>query len=411
MPMYQYVALDTDGRRCTGDVDAPSEDAARKRLNKRKLLPVQVTAEHATAHRGGATEVANSRETLSHKAQMLVTRQLATLIDAAVPVDEALTMVAAQQENPTARRVLSSVQNGVVEGLRLSDALGRHPKSFPGYYRAAVAGGERSGTLGAVLSRLADHMVRAQALRSKTTTAMIYPAVLSTVASLVVICLMIFVVPSLTEQFQSFETRLPLPTQVLIAVSNFLADYWFFLLVAIGAGVMGASYALQRETVRERLDAGFLGAPIVGRWAAVIAASRFVRAVSTLVASGTPVLESVRIARESVGNRVAAKAVDRMAIAIEEGEPLSHAMRRSGFIPPMVVYMAASGENAGDLPGMLEKAAEYLDQEFEAFAGAAISLLEPAIIVFMGFVVGSIIMAIMLPVLQLNQLAIGSPGL
>ncbi|MDX2235201.1 MAG: type II secretion system F family protein [Hyphomonadaceae bacterium] len=407
MPTYQYIALDTDGRRCAGGVDALSEQAARKALEKRRLLPVVVKAEGEAPLKGAAAPAPTGREGLSHKTQMLVTRQLATLIDAAVPVDEALTMVAAQQDHPTARRVLSNVQAGVVEGLRLSDALGRHPRSFPAYYRAAVAGGERSGALGAVLMRLADHLGRAHALRTKTTTAMIYPAVLSLVATFVVICLMIFVVPSLTEQFQSFDARLPLPTQILIAVSGFLSGYWFFLLAAVGAGAVAASYALQRESVRERLDAGFLSAPILGRWAAATAASRFVRTVSTLVASGTPVLDSVRIARDSVGNRVAAKAVDRMAAAIEEGEPLSHVMRRSGFIPPMVVYMAASGENAGDLPGMLQKAAEHLDEEFEAFAGAAISLLEPAIIVFMGVVVASIVLAIMLPVLQLNQLAIG----
>jgi general secretion pathway protein F len=406
MAMYHYVALDIDGRRCTGSVEAADEERARSVLARKKLLPVQIhTGMQET--RASPAAPATRREALSHKALMLVTRQLATLIDAAVPVDEALTMVAAQQESPSARRIMSDVQIGVVEGLRMSDAIGRHPKSFAPLYRAAVAGGERSGDLGRVLMRLADHLTRVQALRSKVTTAMIYPAVLSMVATLVIVSLMIFVVPSLTEQFQAFEAQLPLVTRILIAVSEFLSSYWLFLIAAIGAGMAAGSYALQREAVRERLDAGVLGAPIVGRWTAAIAASRFVRAVSTLVASGTPVLESVRIARGSVGNRVAAKAVDRMATAIEEGEPLSHAMRRSGFVPPMVVYMAASGENAGDLPGMLEKAAEHLDAEFEAFAAAAISLLEPAVIVVMGVVVAAIVLAIMLPVLQLNQLAIG----
>lgn len=406
MTMYHYIALDIDGRRCTGAVDAPDEGAARRALNRKKLLPVELRV-------GGMEERALSaappqaRDKLGHKAQMLVTRQLATLIDAAVPVDEALAMVAAQQDNAAAKRIMSSIQSGVVEGLRLSDALGRHPASFTPLYRAAVAAGERSGNLGAVLTRLADHLGRVHALRSKVTTAMIYPAVLSMVATLVVICLMIFVVPSLTEQFQAFETELPLITRILIAVSQFLASYWLFLLVGIGLATAAASRALQGEAVRERLDAGFLRAPILGRWTAAVAASRFVRAVSTLVASGTPVFESVRIARASVGNRIAAKAVDGMAEEIEQGEPLSQAMRRSGFVPAMVVYMAASGENAGDLPGMLQKAAEHLDAEFETFTATAISLLEPAVIVVMGVVVASIVLAIMLPVLQLNQMAIG----
>ncbi len=406
MAQFQYIALDVDGRRCTGSVDAVDEPSARRLLARRKLLAVGVKPQDEATPTGVATAL-RAGDVIGHKSLMLVTRQLATLIGASVPIDEALTMVAAQQESPVARRVMANVQSGVVEGLRLSDAMALHPRSFPGLYCAAVAAGERSGDLGAVLTRLADHLGRAHALRAKVTAAMIYPAVLSVVASLVVICLMIFVVPSLTEQFQAFEAKLPLITRILIGVSNFLAAYWFFILVAVGAGVAALSFALQREAVRENVDAGFLRAPIIGRWAAAISASRFIRAVSTLVASGAPVLESVRIARGSVGNRIAAKAVDRMGEAIEAGEPLSFAMRRSGFVPAMVVYMAASGENAGDLPGMLDKAAEYLDQEFEAFAAAAISLLEPAIIVFMGVIVASIVLAIMLPVLQLNQLAIG----
>jgi general secretion pathway protein F len=406
MAQYQYVALDIDGRRCSGAIDAPDEGAARRALARKKLLPVELRT-GGIGDRVVAPALPTARDRLNHKAQMLVTRQLATLIDAAVPVDEALAMVAAQQESPAARRIVSSVQTGVVEGLRLSDALGCHPSSFTPLYRAAVAGGERSGNLGAVLSRLADHLARTHALRSKVAAAMIYPTVLSLVATLVVICLMIFVVPSLTEQFEAFETKLPSLTRILIAVSDFLSSYWLFLLIVIGLATAGASRLLQREAVRERVDAGFLRAPVVGRWAAAVSASRFVRAMSTLVASGTPVFESVRIARASVGNRTAAKAVDGMADRIEQGEPLSQAMRRSGFVPPMVVYMAASGENAGDLPGMLEKAADHLDSEFETFTTAAISLLEPAVIVVMGVVVAGIVLAIMLPVLQLNQLAIG----
>lgn len=406
MATFHYTALDIDGRRCTGAVEAADESAARRALGRKKLLPVELSSSGAEI-RATPVAAAGRNDKLGHKALMLVTRQLATLIDAAVPVDEALAMVAAQQDKPAAQRIMSSVQAGVVEGRRLSDSLGRHPSSFTPLYRAAVASGERTGDLGAVLTRLADHLARVEALRSKVVTAMIYPTVLSTVATLVVICLMIFVVPSLTEQFQAFETELPLITQALIALSGFLASYWVFLLGGVALGTVAASRLLQREAVRERVDATFLRAPVVGRWTAAVAASRFVRAVSTLVASGTPVFEGVRIARGAVGNRVAAKAVDGMAEEIERGEPLSQAMRRSGFIPAMAVYMAASGENAGDLPGMLQKAADHLDAEFEAFTSAALSLLEPAIIVVMGAVVACIVLAIMLPVLQLNQMAIG----
>jgi general secretion pathway protein F len=324
-----------------------------------------------------------------------------------VPVDEALGMIAQQQETPTARRVMADVQTSVVEGARLADALGRHPKSFPGLYRSAVAGGERSGQLGPVLVRMGDYLARAESLRSKITTAMVYPAALSFVAITVVTCLMIFVVPSLAEQFKSFQARLPLLTQILIGLSTFLATYWALLLAALAVGGYILRVLLKREPVRVAIDAFMLRAPIIGRWTVAVNASRFARAISTLTASGLTVLDSVRQAREAVDNRVFAKAIAEMGARIEEGEPLSVAMRRSGLIPPMVMYMAASGENAGDLSGMLEKASDHLDQEFEAFTNSALSLLEPAIIVFMGAVVAMIVLAIMLPVLQLNRLATG----
>jgi general secretion pathway protein F len=302
---------------------------------------------------------------------------------------------------------MADVQGGVVEGQRLADALARHPQSFGALYCAAAAGGERAGKLGFVLMRLADYLARAHAIRSKITTAMVYPAALALVAFTVVTCLMIFVVPSLAEQFSHFDAELPLLTQILIGVSGFLANWWALLLAAIAAGAWFVSVLMRREPVRAGLDAWLLKAPLIGKWVVSVNASRFIRAVATCVSSGRPVLDSVRVASASLDNRAAAKAARLMAVRIEEGEPLSLAMRRSGIIPPMVVYMTASGENAGDLPGMLDKAADQLDQDFEAFTASALSLLEPAIIVFMGAVVASIVLAIMLPVLQLNRLAIG----
>lgn len=408
MPRYQYLAIDADGRQKKGGLEAANESAARALLVRRRLLPVQVEArEGPTGREEIADRPAPAGAKLSHKARVLITRQLATLIEASVQVDEALAMLAAQQEHPVARRIIADVQAGVVEGQRLADALGRHPRSFSGLYRAAVAGGEQSGKLGFVLARLSEYQERAHALRSKITTAMIYPAALSIVAVSVIICLMIFVVPSLLEQFERFDQQLPLITQILIFTSRFLTAFWPLLLLGLIGGGYAAHVLLRREPVRAAVDAIILRAPIIGRWAVAVNASRFVRAVSTLVSSGMPVLESVRAARESVSNREVTKAIVRMADRIEEGEPLSQAMRRSGVIPPMVCYMTQSGENAGELSGMLDKAATHLDQEFEAFTASALSLLEPAIIVFMGLVVASIVLAIMLPILQLNRLAIG----
>lgn len=408
MPRYQYLALDVDGRERSGDVDAADERTARAALQKRKLLPVELAVSHGRRVREAeASAPVRARDALSHKQRLVITRQLATLVDASVPVEEALATIAAQQENAAARRIMRDVHQGVLEGMRLGDAMARHPRSFTGLYRAAVTGGERASKLGFTLTRLADYLGRAHALRSKVQAAMIYPAALSFVALTVVCCLMIFVVPSLTEQFQSFDAQLPILTQILIGVSGFLTAYWPLLLLVLAAGGYILHIMFKRESVRLAWDGALLKAPLIGRWTTAVAASRFVRGVSTLVASGLPVLDSVRAAREGVGNLVTARAAGVMAERIEQGEPLSHAMRRSGVIPPLVCYMAQSGENAGDLPGMLDKAAEHLEQEVESFAASAISLLEPAIIVFMGIVVASIVLAIMLPILQLNRLAIG----
>jgi general secretion pathway protein F len=254
---------------------------------------------------------------------------------------------------------------------------------------------------------MADYLGKAAALRAKITTALIYPAALSLVAITVVACLMIFVVPTLTEQFRSFDAQLPLITLVLMGVSGFLVTFWPLILALVAGLVIAARMLLRQDGPRTAWDRFVLDLPMIGRQARAVNASRFVRATSMLVAAGLTVLDGVRGGQAAVGNRAVQIAIAQMALAIEQGEPLSHAMRASGLVPPMVTYMAASGENAGELPAMLDKAADYLDQEVETFTATALSLLEPAIIVLMGGTVAGIVLSIMLPILQLNRMAIG----
>lgn len=413
MSRFAYLAVDPDGRERSGALDASSEADARARLQRKNWMPLRVTASAegaASLRRAADTTVAPGAargRKLSLRSQTLFARQLATLIDASVPMDEALALIGAQQETETGRRIVEDLHEAVLEGRRLAEAMGRHPRSFPPLVRAAVAGGERASNLGVVLTRLADYLARAHALRSKITTALIYPAALSIVAVSVVACLMIFVVPSLTEQFRSFDARLPIITQALIAVSGFLGAFWPLVLAGLISGGFLLRTVLARPTVALAVDRALLNGKFVGRWVRTVTASRFSRALATLIGSGLPVRDSVSAARGSVGNRHAALMIDRMGAWIEEGEPLSAAMRRAGFFPSLATYMVASGEGAGELPGMLEKAADHLDQEFEAFTTTALSLFEPAVIVAMGAVIASIVLAIMLPILQLNQLAIG----
>lgn len=407
MARYSYLAIDPDGRERHGGIDAPNEAAARRALTAKKLLPVVLTVGDRAARPAIQRKPETIQGALRHRDLVLITRQLATLIGASVPVEEALGILAAQQENALVRRIIASVRASVQEGARLADAMARHKASFPASYRAAIAGGERSGNLAPIFTRLANHLAHEHAIRSKITTAMIYPAALMIVATVVVSCLMIFVVPSLVEQFRSFKGELPLITQILIAISYGLTHFWPAILLAIAGLVIVTRTALQRPGVRFARDAAILRAPIIGKWVRAINASRFVRSVSTMAASGLPVLDCVRAAKGSVSNAPMSRAIGEMGDRIEEGEPLSHAMRQSGVFPPMVVYMTVGGENSGELPDMLEKAADHIDQDVEGFLQAALSIVEPVIIVLMGAMVAGIVLAIMLPILQLNQLATG----
>jgi general secretion pathway protein F len=409
MPRFSYLAIDRAGREKAGEVDAASQAAAHSKLSARRLLPVRVAplaaGASAPSHAASAEQAATGK--LSPRAIALFTRQFATLIDAAVPVEEALNLIAQQQDEQRVRRIVLDVHAGILEGQRLAEAMARHPRSFTPLYRSAIAGGERAGKLGFVLTRLSDYLARAEALRSKISVALIYPAALSLVASTVVACLMIFVVPSLAEQFATFDARLPLVTQILIGVSTLLSTFWPLLLLALLGGVLFLRGLLRQPAARLAFDGFALGAPLLGRWARGVNASRFARAVATLTSAGLPVVDAVRASEGAVANSAAAAAIRKIGEWIEAGEPFSHALRKSGIAPPLVSYMAASGENAGDLPGMLDKAADHLDQEFEAFTQSALSLLEPVIIVVMGGVVAAIVFAIMLPILQINQLVSG----
>jgi general secretion pathway protein F len=408
MSRYSFTAIDVDGREVRDRIEAASEAAARAALKARNLLTIKLAADGDIRPRGApAGRAPAGKAKLNHRDLVVATRQMATLIDAAVAVDDALEIIAGQQESAAARKVMTDLRDGVREGARLADAMGRHKASFPGAYRAAVAGGESSGKLGAVLKRLADHLTRERSLRSKVSTALIYPAVLMVIATGVVASLMIFVVPTLIEQFRHLKGELPLITQLLIWVSNTLATLWPVILLAVFGSFLLASMALRQKSIRLQADRALLNLPVLGKRIRAVNASRFIRSVSVMTGSGLPVLEAVRASQDAAPNLEFSRRIGEMATRVEEGEPLSHAMQRSGVVPTLAVFMAVGGENSSELPQMLERAADHLDQDFETFVQAALSVVEPAIILLMGGVVATIILAIMLPILQLNQLAGG----
>ena len=402
MAEFDYVAIDPAGRERKGSVKAGDLDDARAKLDARRLFIVRLEQGAAQKARR-RTGLSLRTPRLSAKELTLFTRQLSTLVQVS-PLEESLRTIGRQSEQPHVRAILGKVHGGVVEGRRLADALGAEPKSFPPLYRAMISAGESSGSLPTIMERLAILMERQAVIRSKVLTAIAYPSVLAAFAVCVVAALMIFVVPKVVEQFDTVGQQLPFLTRMVMAISAFLAGYWWLLLILLALGGVGFWRAMQVEGFRYRFDALLLRLPLLGRLIRDLHAARMARTLSTMVASRLPLMEGLSLTANTVHNRVLRKASDEIVEAIRGGGSLSAALRRAGVFPPLLVYLAASGESAGRLDTMLERAADYLEREFDSFTSAALAMLEPVIIILMGGIVAVIILSILLPILQLQSL-------
>lgn len=402
MAEFDYIAIDPAGRERKGAIKAETVEDARAKLDSRKLFIVRIEA--------GAVEKARRRAGLSFRAPRLspkeltlFTRQLSTLIQVS-PLEEALRTIGRQSEQVHVQAIVGKVHSGVLEGRRLADALGAEPRSFPPLYRAMVSAGESSGSLPTIMERLSDLMERQAVIRSKVLTAIAYPSVLAAFAVCVVAALMIFVVPKVVEQFDTVGQQLPLLTRMVMGISAFLAGYWWLLAIMLGLAGFGLWRALKVESFRYRFDAMLLRLPLLGRLIRDLHAARMARTLSTMVASRLPLMEGLSLTTPTVHNRVLRQASEEIVEAIRGGGSLSAALRRAGVFPPLLVYLTASGESAGRLDTMLERAADYLEREFDSFTSAALAMLEPVIIIAMGGIVAVIILSILLPILQLQSL-------
>lgn len=405
MADFDYLAIDTRGAEQRGHVAADSIDAARELLDRRRLYVVRLqpgSAPPATSRPLFGLKLGSPK--LSGKQLTLFTRQLATL-NRVSPLEESLRTITRQSEQEHVRAIVGAVHAGVVEGRRLADSMAREPRSFPPLYRAMVAAGESSGTLPTILERLSVLLERQAEIRGKMFTALAYPAVLAVVASSVVLALMMFVVPQVVEQFDTVGQQLPLLTRIVIGLSDFLTGYWWLLLLLVAGAALIAWRALKEPSIRLSFDTGLLRLPFLGRLIRDLHAARMARTLATMVAGRLPLLEGLTLTAGTVHNRRLRLASDEIADRVRGGGSLSTAMRRSGVFPPLLTYLAASGEAAGRLDEMLERAADYLEREFDRFTATALSLLEPLIIVVMGGVVATIVLSILLPILQLNTLA------
>lgn len=397
MPAYRYLALDGDGRRQRDVIQAESERHARQLLRERGLFPREVQATgpaRGTRNRAGRLD-ANSRTDF--------TRQLATLVGAAIPLAEALQMLERQSRQAALKALLLDLLGQVREGYTLADSLGRHPGTFDPLYLTLVAAGERAGRLGPVLERLADYLERVQRQRHKARTALIYPLALALVSVAVVAGLMTFVVPKLTEQFIHSGLQLPWITRALVAVSDGLLVFGPWLLGLVLLVGLGLQRLLRQVEWRRRWHRQLLRLPRLGELLRTLDSARLTRSLAILVGSGIPVLEGLQVSRATLGNQVLRDALDAAIEQVTAGTGLGRALDRSGVFPPLLVNMVASGEASGTLDAMLERVADAQERDFNQQVDLALALFEPVLILVLGGVVLAIVLAILLPIMQLNQ--------
>ena len=399
---YDFIALDSKGKRQKGTIMSPSPRDARDILRSRQLVTIKIT--HSKPKDQSVSNFIRPR--IKHKNLTQATRQLSILIDAATPVEEALKITALQFKNNIVKTILLSVRSQVMEGLRLSDALKIHPTSFSELYIAMVASGETSGRLASVLSRLADDLERAQKIKQKVRGATAYPIVLSVVALTIVVVLMVSVVPKVVQQFDSFGQDLPTLTTLVIVLSEWMQQWGLILLIFMCACFLLLSRLLKQVSFRLSWDKMLLALPIISKIIKDMNAARFSRTMSGLVDSGTPILTALEVSSYTLQNSIMKNAVLDAALKVSEGLTINNALNDANVFPQIVIQMIAGGEASGDLSGMLAKSAEYLEDEFSSSTDVFLSLLEPLIIILLAGVILLIIGAIFMPILQLNTLIV-----
>ena len=402
MGAYRYIAVDQRGKEQKGILEGDTPRQIRQYLRERSLLPVRVTEvesrsptqfrRFSLARRVSALDLA------------LLTRQLATLVRAGLPLEEALLAVSEQSERSRIKGILLGVRAKVLEGHTLASGLEGFPNAFPNVYRATVAAGEQAGKLDSVLERLADYTESRHSLRQKVSHALIYPTVLTGLALAIVVLMLVYVVPKVVGVFETTGQTLPILTRMLIWLSTFLQDWWWLVLGGIAAVAVAVNRLLSREDNRRRYHRWLLALPVFGRVSRGINTARFTRTLSILTSSGVPVLEALKIGGSVVTNLPMRDAVEAATVRVREGGAIGRALALSRLFPPMSIHLISSGEASGELDAMLERAAGHQENEMDSLLGTMLSILEPALIIIMGLIVLAIVLAILLPIFQMNQL-------
>jgi len=404
MAAFRYEALDSEGHTARGVVEADGLRQARARMRELGLVVIKVSAVTQETLHTGSGQRWRLRRGISSSQLSMITRQLATLLEAGLTLEYSLSALIEQSEDESVRQILAGVRSELLAGHTLAQAMGQYQSVFPDIYRALIKAGEASGELGHVMLRLADYTESRQVLRQKVVLAFVYPAIVTAVALLVVLGLLIYVVPQVVSVFQQSHQTLPLLTRMLIGLSSALQASWLYLLIALlGMGYFVRTLLL-REEIRYQWHLRLLRLPMLGRLVRGINTARMASTLAILAGSGVPLLVSLQAAAGVVTNLPMRRAVEDAAKKVREGVTLSRALAVSGLFPPILVHLIASGESSGKLGAMLDRAATQQEQEIGNYTSVLTSLLEPVLILVMGGVVLTIVLAILMPIIEMNQM-------
>lgn len=401
MAAFDYIALDERGRKQKGVLEADSARQVRQLLRDKGWMPLEA---NQAVERKSAGGMLARRKGLSVRDLALVTRQIATLVQSGIPIEETLTAVASQSEKPAIRSMMLAIRSKVMEGFTLADSLGEYPGAFPKLYRSTVAAGEAAGHLDLVLNRLADYTEGRQAARQKIQLAAIYPIILSVVAIGIVIFLLTYVVPDIIEVFINNGQALPPLTQGLLTVSDFLADWGGLLALLIVVAMVFFRYMLRKKQFRFAWHKQLLMMPFIKKLSRGTNTAQFASTLSILTSSGVPLVEAMKISSEVLSNDCLKASLHTAAQQVSEGASLHKALDNTGYFPPMMVHMIASGESSGELDQMLERTSAHQESDLAALIETIVGLFEPLMLLFMGAVVLVIVLAIMLPILGMSNL-------
>jgi general secretion pathway protein F len=405
MGAFEYTAVDPAGKQHQGILEGDTPKHVRQQLRDKQLLPLSVT-ETAVIESNRQQQSISFRRGLSAADLAVLTRQLATLVQSGMPLEESLSAVGQQSENARLQSIVMGVRARVREGHSFADGLQDFPKAFPEIYRATVDAGEQSGHLDAVLDRLADYTENRQELVQKVRNALIYPCVLLAFCIIVVTLMMTYVVPKVVGVFANTGQDLPGPTAALIATSDFIQAYGWLLLIAI-AGLIAAAIRLLRQPGPRRTFDGFLlKAPVVGKIIRGFNTARFMRTFSIMTGSGVTILEGLKISAQVITNTPMREAVEEASLRIREGAPIGTSLGQGGYFPPLCIHLINSGEASGQLENMLSKAAQQQEREMDGLIGTLLNILEPGMIILMGIMVLSMVVALLLPIFEMNKLVL-----